>query len=119
MEDRKMKSSRRTISFGVTSLLALLSLSLAGCSTAGGGSGANVSAVPATGTVVAQSDMPAFCQNAAASKYNAPPDNITTQSPVARSSGLLIQGSAQTDMNSINFDCRFSASGAFLGLITQ
>ncbi|WP_137113906.1 hypothetical protein [Mesorhizobium sp. GR13] len=59
--------------------LVLLSLSLAGCSTAGGGSGANVSAVPATGTVVAQSDMPAFCQNAAASKYNAPPDNITTR----------------------------------------
>lgn len=75
--------------------------------------------MPASGTVVAQNDMPVFCQNAAASKYNAPLDNITTQSPVLRNFGVLIQGSALTDMNSFNFDCRFSANGAFLGLITH
>lgn len=99
--------------------LALLSLGLAGCSTAGSGSGENTSAVPASGTVVAQNDMPVFCQNAAASKYNAPLDNITTQSPVSRNFGFLIQGSALTDTNSFSFDCRFSGSGTFLGLITQ
>lgn len=99
--------------------LVLLSLGLGGCSTAGSGSQAVAPAVPATGTVVARSDMPTVCQNAAAAQYGAPPDNITTQSAVTRNSGLLIQGTAITDSNTINFDCRFSASGAFLGLITQ
>ena len=103
--------------------LMLLSLSLAGCSTAGSGSpGANAAAAPATGTVVAQSDMPEFCQNAAAAKYaqyGVSLEDVSTIAPVARSFGLLIQGSVDTDTNTFGFDCRFSPSGAFLGLITQ
>ena len=109
-----MKTS--TIKFG----LILLSLGLAGCSTAGGGgAGANAPAAPATGTVVAQGDMPEFCQNAAAAKYGASLEDVSTIAPVARSFGLLIQGSVDTDTNTFGFDCRFSPSGAFLGLITQ
>ena len=102
-----------TIKFG----LILLSLGLAGCSTAGsGGAGANA---PAAGTVVAQSDMPEFCQNAAAAKYGVSLDSITTNTPVTRSFGLLIQGSVDGDENTFGFDCRFSPTGAYLGLITQ
>jgi hypothetical protein len=63
--------------------------------------------------------MPEFCQNAAAAKYNAPLENITTNSPVTRSFGLLVLGSATTDTNTFGFDCRFDQTGAFLGLITQ
>ena len=100
--------------------LMLLSLGLGACSTAGsGGTGASASAVPAAGTVVAQSDMPGVCQNAAATKYNVPLENVSTQTPVTRSFGLLIQGSVDSDTNTFGFDCRFDASGAFLGLITQ
>lgn len=108
-----------TIRFG----LILASLTLAGCSTAGsGGTNANAPAAPATGTVVAQSDMPEFCQNAAAAKYaqyGVSLEDISTDTPVSRSFGLLILGSAQTDTNTFGFDCRFSPSGAFLGIITQ
>jgi hypothetical protein len=102
------------------SALTLLSLCLAGCSTAGsGGSGASASAAPAAGTVVAQNDMPGVCQNAAAAKYNVPLENVSTETPVTRSFGLLIQGSVDGDTNTFGFDCRFSPAGAFLGLITQ
>ena len=63
--------------------LVLLPLILGACSTAGSGnSGANTPA-PATGTVVAQSDMPGVCQNAAASKYNEPLENITSRESCA------------------------------------
>ena len=101
----------------IKSGLMLLSLALAGCSTAGSGTSAN--APPAAGTVVAQGDMPGVCQNAAAAKYNAPLENISTEDPVTRSFGLLIQGSVDTGTNTFGFDCRFSSSGAFLGLITK
>jgi hypothetical protein len=104
-----------TIKFG----LMLLLLPLAGCSTAGSGTSANAPAAPAAGTVVAQSDMPEFCQNAAAAQYGTSLDNITTNTPVSRSFGLLIQGSVDTDTNTFGFDCRFGPNGAFLGLITQ
>ncbi len=105
----------------IKSSLLLLSLGLAGCSTAGGGSaGGSASPAPAaTGTVVAQGDMPEFCQNAAASKYGVPLENISTETPVNRSFGLLVQGSVDGSNNSYGFDCRFDPGGAFLGLITQ
>jgi hypothetical protein len=104
----------------IKSGLMLLSLALAGCSTAGSGTSANAPTAPAAaGTVVAQGDMPGVCQNAAAAKYNAPLENISTEDPVTRSFGLLIQGSVDTGTNTFGFDCRFSSSGAFLGLITQ
>lgn len=106
----------------IRSSLLLLSLGLAGCSTSGGGSSAGGAApapAAATGTVVAQSGMTEFCQSAAASKYGTDPDNITTNTPVPRSFGLLVEGSVDTDNNTYGFDCRFDPTGAFLGIITQ
>jgi hypothetical protein len=106
----------------IKSSLLLLSLGLVGCTTSGGGgtAGSGTAAAPAaTGTVVAQGDMAGFCQNAAAAKYNTALENISTNTPVTRSFGLLIQGSVDTDTNTFGFDCRFDSTGAFLGLITQ
>ncbi|MCO5063952.1 MAG: hypothetical protein M9924_05995 [Rhizobiaceae bacterium] len=97
-------------------LLVLLSLGLVGCSTSGGG---GVSGAPATGTVVAQSDMPEFCQNAAVSKYGVSADSISTNSPMTRSFGTLVQGSVYKDTVTVGFDCRFDTKGAFLGVIEQ
>jgi hypothetical protein len=96
----------------------LLALSLAGCSTAGGGSAAN-SGPPqpvVAGTVVAPVGMPEFCQNAAASKYGAPPENIETNSPVPRDFGFLVTGTADSGLTTSAFNCRFDASGAFLNI---
>lgn len=99
--------------------LLLLPLSVVGCNTVGSGTNTSTATVSAIGTVVAQTDMPAFCQNAAANRYNAPLDNISTQSPQTRSFGLLFEGTVTTDTNTLSFDCRFSSTGAFLGLIAQ
>lgn len=99
--------------------LLLLPLTVVGCSTAGSGTNTSTATTSAIGTVVAQNDMPVFCQNAAANKYNAPLDNISTQSPQTRSFGLLFEGTVTTDTDTLSFDCRFSSTGAFLGLIAQ
>lgn len=71
------------------------------------------------GAVVAEGDMPEFCQNAAAAEYDVPLENITTNSPVQRDFGLLIEGSVDKMTNTFGFDCRFDQDGAYLGLITQ
>jgi hypothetical protein len=92
----------------------ILSLGIAGCSTAGGGTAATPAAGP-----VAQGDMTEFCQNAAASKFGAAPVNITTNPPIPRDSGLLVQGSVSTDTYPYNFDCRFDATGKFVDIIRQ
>lgn len=72
-----------------------------------------------TGTVVPEDDMPEFCQNAAAVEYEVPLENITTNSPVRREFGLLVEGTVDKMGSTFGFDCRFDPSGAYLGLITQ
>jgi hypothetical protein len=94
------------------STLILLSLGIVGCNTAAPGGGS--ATATATGAVVAQANMPEYCQNAAASQYGA--GNITTQSAVARSFGFLVEGTADTGLKTYIFNCRFDAKGAFLGI---
>jgi len=96
----------------IKSSLMLLSLSVVGCSTAGGGSPTPA----ATGAVVAQDNMPEYCQNAASSQYGATPGNISTQSAVPRSFGFLVEGTADTGQRTYIFNCRFDSSGTFLGI---
>jgi len=71
------------------------------------------------GTVVPEDDMPEFCQNAAAVEYEVPLENITTNSPVRRDFGLLVEGTVDKMDSNFGFDCRFDQNGAYLGLITQ
>ncbi len=94
--------------------LALLPLLLAACSTSGGDAGGPTPAP--IGSVVAEAVMPEFCQNAAAGKYGAQPQNIETESPVLRDFGFLVTGSADNGMRTYLFNCRFDPTGKFLGL---
>ena len=97
----------------LASILMLLSLGAAGCSTTGPGGG---SASVATGAVVAQGNMPEYCQGAAATQYGATPGNITTNSPVRREFGFLVTGTADTGQQTYFFNCRFDPRGSFLGI---
>ena len=96
----------------------MLALGLAGCSAAGSGPVVSTAPPPpvAAGAVVAPADMPEFCQNAAAGKYGAPPENIETNSPVPRDFGFLVTGTANSGLTTSAFNCRFSQSGSFLGI---
>ena len=90
----------------------LLSLSMAGCNTTGPGG----STTTATGPVVAQANMPEYCQTAASKQYGATLGNITTVSPVRRSFGFLVTGTADTGQQTYIFNCRFNSGGSFLGI---
>ena len=71
------------------------------------------------GTMVPEAEMTMFCQNAAAARYNAPLDAITTDPPIRREGKLLVLGtvdSPDTDRDA-GFDCRFEENGAYIGII--
>ena len=96
----------------IKSSFVLLSLNLAACTTntpAGGGT----TAAAGTGAAVTQNAMPEYCQGAAATQYGATPGNITTNNPVARGSGFLVVGTADTGQKTYMFNCRFDPSGNF------
>jgi len=97
------------------SSLLLLSLTVVGCNTAGGDS----PVLSATGTVVTQANMPAYCQRAASSQYGAPFGNVTTNSAVARGSGFLVEGTADTGQKTYLFNCQFDSGRRFMGVSEQ
>ena len=97
------------------SSLMLLSLSVVGCSTSGGGG----STMTGTGPAVAQDDMPEYCQNAASTQYSAPLGKITTVSAVTRSFGFLVTGTANNGQSTYLFNCTFDTSGRFIGVSEQ
>jgi hypothetical protein len=100
------------LNFLKSSLMMLLLLTAAGCNTTGPGG----SAPTATGPVVAQGNMPEYCQTAASKQYGATLGNITTVSPVRRSFGFLVTGTADTGQQTYIFNCRFDSRGSFLGI---
>jgi hypothetical protein len=93
------------------SSLMLLSLGVAGCTT---NTPAGSSRPVPSGAVVAQGNMPEFCQRAASSQYGA--TSVTTNLPVSRSWGFLVTGTADTGQETYIFNCRFNSSGAFIGI---
>jgi hypothetical protein len=104
----------------IKSSFVLLSLNLVACTgntPAGGGAPAfgNTSAV-GTGPAIAQDAMPEYCQGAAATQYGATLGKVTTVSAVPRSFGFLVEGTANTGMQTYIFNCRFDSSGKFIGL---
>lgn len=90
--------------------LVLICLALQACNTSGSGT------VAGNGDIVAQSNMPEYCQTTAATRYGAPLGNVTTVSPVPRDFGFLVTGTANTGLKTYIFNCRFGQNGAFLGL---
>ncbi len=71
------------------------------------------------GTIVPEGEMTMFCQNAAAARFNAPLDAITTDPPIRREGRLLVLGtvdSPDTDRDA-GFDCRFEENGAYIDII--
>ncbi len=94
----------------------LLTFAMVGCTLA---PSANAAEEPGLGTVVPQAEMTMFCQKAAAARFDAQPDAITTDPPIRREGRLLVLGtvnSDDTDQES-GFDCRFEENGAYLGII--
>jgi hypothetical protein len=96
----------------VKSSLMLLSLSVVGCNTTTPGAGSSTST--ATGAIVAQGNMPAYCQAAASRQYGA--SSVATNEPVSRGFGFLVTGTADTGQQTYIFNCRFNKSGGFLGI---
>jgi len=82
------------------------------------GSGSAVEAAGA-GTIVPQGDMPEFCQQAAAARYEVSLDAITTDPPIERDGKILVLGSVQNDDTdqAMGIDCRFEPNGAFIDII--
>ena len=99
----------------ITSNLLLFSLSVVGCNTAGGDS----QVLTATGTVVAQNNMPAYCLRAASSEYGVPFENVKTKNVVARNGGFLVEGTADTSQKTDHFNCQFDSSRRFIGVSRQ
>ena len=93
----------------------LLTLAIVGCVTAQGGNAAE----SGLGTVVPEAEMTMFCQNAAAARFEAQLDAITTDPPISREGKLLVLGTVDSDDNDrdTGFDCRFEQNGAYLGII--
>jgi hypothetical protein len=94
----------------------LLTLAIVGCVMARSASAAEE---PGLGTVVPEAEMTVFCQNAAAARFEAQLDAITTDPPIRREGKLLVLGTVDdegTDRDA-GFDCRFEENGAYLGII--
>ena len=72
---------------------------------------------PALGTVVAETEMQMFCQNAAAAKYEVDLMAIGTNPPIRREGKFLVLGTVQGEDRASGFDCRFEADGAYIGII--
>ena len=105
----------------IKSSFVLLSLNLVACTTntpAGDGATPAFGTTSAVGTgpAIAQDAMPEYCQGAAAKQYGATLGNITTESAVPRSFGFLVEGTANTGMQTYIFNCRFDSSGSFIGI---
>jgi hypothetical protein len=98
----------------IKSSFLLLSLNLVACTTNTPAGGAT--AAVGTGPAIAQDAMPEYCQGAAATQYGATPGNITTESAVARDFGFLVEGTANTGMQTYIFNCRFDSTGNFIGI---
>ena len=99
----------------IRSSFVLLSLSLAACTTNTGAPEA-ASGPIATGATLASADMAEYCRSQAASQYGAPPGKISTQDPVPRDFGSLVEGTADTGLKTYIFNCRFDSSGKFIGI---
>ena len=91
----------------------MLAIAVAGCFAAGG---AGAAEEPAIGTVVPEGEMTMFCQHAAEARFEADPDDVSTDPPVRREGKLLVLGTVNGDTHDTGFDCRFEENGAFLGL---
>jgi hypothetical protein len=94
----------------------ILTLAVAGCAMAGSVSAAEE---PKAGTVVPQGEMTVFCQKAAAARFEADLEDITTDPPVEREGKLLVLGTVDSDDDNrdAGFDCRFEKNGAYIGII--
>ena len=93
----------------------LLAVAVVGCLAARGAAAEE----PGVGTVVPEGEMTMFCQNAAAARFHAQPDAITTNPPVQREGKLLVLGTVDnpdTDEDA-GFDCRFEQDGTYIGII--
>ena len=100
----------------IKSSVVLLSLNLVGCTTNTNTTAYGGTATVGTGPAIAQNAMPEYCQGAAAKQYGATLGNITTNPAVARSFGSLVEGTANTGMQTYIFNCRFDSSGKFIGI---
>jgi len=71
------------------------------------------------GTIVPESEMTMFCQNAAAARFGVQLDAITTDPPIRREGRLLVLGTVDSDDTDrdAGFDCRFEENGAYIGII--
>ena len=94
----------------------LLTLAIVGCVMARSG---NAAEEPRLGTIVPEGEMTIFCQKAVAAKYEAQPEDITTDPPIRREGKLLVLGTvdSEDDDRDAGFDCRFEENGAYLGII--
>ncbi|MEQ1951156.1 hypothetical protein [Mesorhizobium sp. CN2-181] len=94
----------------------LLTLAIVGCVMARSG---NAAEEPALGTIVPEGEMTIFCQKAVAAKFEAQPEDISTDPPIRREGKLLVLGTvdSEDDDRDAGFDCRFEENGAYLGII--
>jgi hypothetical protein len=92
--------------------LVLVSLSIVGCSATAGDS----PVLTATGAVVAQRNMPEYCQRAASSEYGVQFENVKTNGVVARGGGFLVKGTAATVQQTYRFTCQFDSGRRFMGV---
>ena len=94
----------------------LLTLVIVSCFMAGSGSAAEE---PRLGTIVPEGEMTVFCQKAVAARFEAQPEDITTDPPIRREGKLLVLGTVDSDDDDrdAGFDCRFEENGAYLGII--
>ena len=97
------------------SSLMMLSLSIVDCSATPGDS----PVLTATGAVVARTNMPEYCQRAAAREYGVPFRNIMTKGVVAGGGGFLVKGTAATPQQTYPFNCQFNSSRRFMGVSGQ
>ncbi len=96
------------------SKVVLLTFAIVGSVMAGSGIAAEEASL---GTVVPEAEMPMFCQNAAAARFEVQLDAITTNPPVRRDGRLLVLGTVDGEDHDYGFDCRFDGTGAYLGTI--
>ncbi len=92
----------------------LLVFAIVGSVVAGSGSAAEEAGL---GTVVPEAEMTMFCQKAAAARFEAQLDAITTNPPIERERKLLVLGTVDGEDHDFGFDCRFDEKGAYLGTI--
>ena len=72
---------------------------------------------PGAGTIVPQGEMPEFCQNAVAARYEVSLDAITTDPPVEREGKIMVLGTVDGENHDLGINCRFEPNGAFIDII--